>query len=428
MGTLKKLYNLLWISLVVVAVATPLRADSSTIAAFKLPPIPSPGSQNILPQESVDLEDSSVPNPDIAFVPIDQAIIKSHPNFNGVVLVAKDSQIIFEHSYDPDKKEQQYSEDDVNRQFLLGSMTKQFTAALMLKLVDRKILSLDDSIQKFFPDTPKSWANIKIRHLLNHTSGFTYEYLSFKRPCPFQNQEQGLAILKKKNPHFAPGQTFRYRNMNYFLLGSIIEEVTGQKLPNVLETEITGPLSMERSGMIGASAVGTGFNASQPACYFAVGNMYSSPRDLFKWEHALFSEKSVLSEETLEQMTKPEISTYHYYTTITTDKNKRTITVPDYYGLGLRISDVSGQRIYWHSGHISNYTSLFYYLKDKEAVVVVLSKTTNEHVFNIANDIVNSVFNLPTVPVPVDSHKETSVASKLTHARRTKLAKKPYSA
>jgi CubicO group peptidase (beta-lactamase class C family) len=311
-----------------------------------------------------------------------------------VVLVAKDSQVIFEHSYDPRKIGQKYSEEDINRQFPLGSMTKQFTAALILKLVDRQVISLEDSIQKYFPDTPRSWANIKIRNLLNHTSGFTYEYLTYRHGCPFRSEDQALSKLKRINPSYTtPGENFNYVNMNYFLLGKIVERVYGKDIKSVVQSEITDPLSMNLTGVL-----------DQNACHFGVGNMYSAPRDLLKWENALFNDKTVLSEATFKEMISPDVSTYHYYQTLEgLGKKKTVVQVPDSYGLGIRIQEVDGEIIYWHSGHVLYNTALFEYYPRRKETIVVLANKKNEKVFDIARDAINAVFDLPTVPQPYQS-------------------------
>jgi D-alanyl-D-alanine carboxypeptidase len=190
--------------------------------------------------------------------------------------------------------------------FEIGSVTKQFTAACILLLAEQGKLSLDDKISKYLQNTPASWTNITIRHLLTHTSGVkNYTGLDGFELSRHLTQAQFIAQIGELPLVFAPGEKFSYCNTGYNLLGYIIENVSGKKYWEFLSENILGPLKMsattnrEPSRILKLRAAGyeqdkTNGLVNRDVDYtglFSAGEIVSTVGDLMKWDAALDTEK-----------------------------------------------------------------------------------------------------------------------------------------
>lgn len=186
----------------------------------------------------------------------------------------------------------------------LGSITKQFTATAILMLLDEGKLALSDDITRFFPDYPTRGKKITVEHLLTHTSGIA-SYTSRQEYVLTMGSDMTVAQMidsfKNAPLDFEPGTAYRYNNSGYFLLGAIIEKVSGQPYAKFLEQRIFVPLGMkdtayegfERSSTAhaaGHSPGAKGFEHSaalsmtQP---YAAGALVSSVDDLARWDAAV---------------------------------------------------------------------------------------------------------------------------------------------
>src|SRR5258708_1404464 len=127
--------------------------------------------------------------------------------------------------------------------FQSGSMGKQFTATAVMMLVEEGKVSLDDPLTKFFPEAPSAWKNVKVRHLLSHTGGFTAypDKLDFRRDC---SEDELLKIVEAQALSFPPGSQWAYSNLGYLTLGILIHRVTGQFYGDFLHDRIFQPLGM----------------------------------------------------------------------------------------------------------------------------------------------------------------------------------------
>src|SRR5215204_66872 len=145
----------------------------------------------------------------------------------------------------------------------LGSVSKAFTAEVIYQLQNENLLSLDDSITKYLPGAPDNWANIKIRHLLTHTSGIQ-NYLQDPR---FKAREYFIGATDSISDHFfrtvstdsmtnmfyslpvefIPGTSWAYSNTGYYLLGKIAEAVTGVTFFDLVKNRVTGPFNMHQT-------------------------------------------------------------------------------------------------------------------------------------------------------------------------------------
>lgn len=226
--------------------------------------------------------------------------IDRRENLSGVVLVGLNGQIIYEKAYGKANR----SFDIPNRidtKFLIGSMTKQLTAMLVMQQVESGNLNLDIPITTYLPDFRKETGDrITIRHLLTHTHGIpNADQIDRYKPM---TKEEFVKRYCESDLEFDPGTEFRYSNIvGYYLLGMILEKVTATDYGTLLEQEIFHPLGMNNSGYYNHESIlkemATGYvqrgdnflnapywDISQS---FSAAGIYSTVEDLFKWDQAL---------------------------------------------------------------------------------------------------------------------------------------------
>ena len=170
---------------------------------------------------------------------------------NGVVLYAEEGQVVLKKAFgwrNLVKKQDSLLVDD---QFQLASVSKMFTAEAIMLLYSQGKLDYDDPLTRYIPEFP--YPGITIRHLLNHRSGLSrYETLADEhwpdRGVPIGNEDViKLYVEHKPNPYNQPNVTFHYTNVNYALLASVVERVTGQRFEDFMREEIFEPLGMTHS-------------------------------------------------------------------------------------------------------------------------------------------------------------------------------------
>jgi CubicO group peptidase (beta-lactamase class C family) len=207
--------------------------------------------------------------------------------------------------------------------FQSGSVGKQFAATAVMMLVEEGKVGLDDPVQKYFPDAPDLWKNIKIRNLLSHTSGLgEYENAARTKPDgPFylrldMNEDELYKRISAMPMDFQPGEDWSYRNTNYVLLGILIHKVTGKFYGDYLEERIFKPLGMTATRIISDRDIiphrAAGYElvkgqlknqewVSPTFNSTADGTLYFTVLDLEKWDAALYTEK-LLKRSSFEQM------------------------------------------------------------------------------------------------------------------------------
>jgi D-alanyl-D-alanine carboxypeptidase len=259
--------------------------------------------------------------------------------------------------------------------FRIGSLTKQFTASAIMRLVEAGRIGLDDSLARYLPDYPAAVADrVRIRQLLNHTSGIP-SYTGLPRFWQLSRLELApdsvLALFKDLPLEFEPGARWRYDNSGYYLLGLILERVTGERYADHLRRTLfeplglastrycdTGPIVPHRvqgyasdSGrIVNAEPLGMG-----PP--FAAGALCSSAADLARWEQALMGGR-VVSAASLALMTAP--------TALTGGGSQG-------YGFGLGLGAMAGHRQIAHGGGINGFACWMGYFPDDSLTVVVLT-------------------------------------------------------
>jgi D-alanyl-D-alanine carboxypeptidase len=211
--------------------------------------------------------------------------------------------------------------------FAIGSITKNFVAALTLKLAEEEVLSLDDPLSKWLPSYPHIDAGITIRQLLNHTSGIYMFWDNEKIWDDLKKDRTKVWTPKEvlsyiKEPCFAPGDGWRYSNTNYLLLAMIIEKATGSNLSTEFRTRFWQPLDIENAYLSieedipdnQAHVYGDNFNndgsnidltflprASHESIIYGSGGLFMTAEDLAQWCHLLF-EGEVLRQQSMDEM------------------------------------------------------------------------------------------------------------------------------
>jgi CubicO group peptidase (beta-lactamase class C family) len=226
--------------------------------------------------------------------------------FNGSVLVAEKGQVILKKGYGLANFEWDIP-NDASTKFRLGSVTKQFTAMLIMQQVEKGKIGLDDPIGKYLPDYPKPAADkVVVRQLLNHTSGiFNYTDIRDTRSDRSPHTvDEIVAIFSTRPLEFEPGTRMKYSNSGYVLLGAVLEKVTGKPYEQLLRDNVLEPLGMKNTGYDHSEPItkkrAAGYERPvtlentrflDMSLPYSAGAMYSTVEDLFLWDQALYTDK-----------------------------------------------------------------------------------------------------------------------------------------
>jgi CubicO group peptidase (beta-lactamase class C family) len=264
-------------------------------------------------------------------------------------------------------------------QFCIGSITKQFIAAAILKLEEEGKLSVTDKLSKYFPDFPRG-DEVTLRHLLTHTSGIH----SYSEKPGFADRVTNSlspdAVIEsfRNDPHdFNPGEKWRYDNSGYFLLGRIIEKVSGKPHGDWLHREFFEPLGMAGTGVhcsgavLKQEAIGYQFDSGKfsnapnwdLSWFLGSGDLYSTVEDLCRWNEGVFATK-VLGAASLKRAWSP----------VRTEEN-RDDSSDTGYGYGWALSRFRGDQEISHSGGIPGFSSFLLLLPRENFTVVVLANS-----------------------------------------------------
>jgi CubicO group peptidase (beta-lactamase class C family) len=266
----------------------------------------------------------------------------------------------------------------------LGSNSKQFTAAAIMLLVEDGKIGLDDRLTNYFTWLPREWSEVRVRHLLTHTSGIRQEdwgagIHEFDR----SEHEQEDVVKTAFGPTLSPpGERFQYSNVGYRLLGMLIEKVSGQSYWDFLDQRIFHPLGMlatrnsDPKTVIPNRARGYQIVDGRPvncapvtaSAAFSEGALLSSVLDLVKWDAALNSEV-LLKKSSLEQMWTPvrlnDGTTFNY-------------------GFGWFLRPIPGHRTVGHGGQLPGFSTFIWRFIDDQLTVIVLSNCETAETARIA--------------------------------------------
>ena len=332
---------------------------------------------------------------------IDQLIslYNKYGQFNGSALVADNGKVIYQKGVGLANMEWNIPNTSETK-FRLGSITKQFTATLILQLVEQGKIKLDGELIDYLPDYRQdTGAKITIHNLLSHTSGIP-SYTSL--PGFFTNVSRNpFAVddfIKKYasgDLEFEPGTRFVYSNSGYFLLGAIIEKVTGKPYEQALRENIFDPLGMKNTGydhwgaIIGKRATGytktpRGYETApylDMSIPYAAGSLYSTVEDLYLWDQALYGEK-ILSAKSKELMFKPNLSNYGYGFVMT----KATLAPPTKLAVP----------VIQHNGGINGFSTVIVRMVPEKRLIVLLDNTERgQYLDKIVLDIMSVLYDQP---------------------------------
>ena len=328
------------------------------------------------------------------------ALAHKYRQFNGSVLVAENGKIIYKGAYGQANMEWNIPNTPDTR-FRLGSITKQFTATVIMQLVEQGKIKLDAKLSDYLPDYRKDTGEkVTIHHLLTHTSGIP-SYTG--QPGFFQNVSRNPykadEFVKKYasgDLEFEPGSKFRYNNSGYFLLGAIIERVTGKPYEQVLKQNIFDPLGMKNTGydhyatIIAKRASGyikapDGYlNAPylDMSIPYAAGSLYSTVEDLYLWDQALYTDK-VLSAQSKALMYKPFLEDYAYGWVVTNASFKQ---------------NDQPVHVITHDGGINGFTTTIVRFPKEKNLIVMLDNTNSEYLNRLSDSIAKIIYNQPYEP------------------------------
>ncbi|HEY0778060.1 MAG TPA: serine hydrolase domain-containing protein, partial [Gemmatirosa sp.] len=287
--------------------------------------------------------------------------------------------------------------------YRVGSITKQFTAAAVLQLVEQRRLALTDTLGRFLPQYP-AWAHVTVRQLLSHTSGiptYTASPTWTARMTESLAPDTVLGFVARQPFDFASGTRFAYDNTGYFLLGRVLERITGRPYAALVRERFFGPLGMTRSTYCPDAPSDTSYAAgydrsrSGPPAYqpttpmsmtspYAAGALCLTVPDYLRWQAALTSGRVV--------------------TAASYARMSRSDTVadgqPTGYGWGLAPGQAGTHRFVEHGGDINGFSAQQLWFPDDTLRVVVFTNTLGSDPGRLAANVAAAVLGLPLQPVP----------------------------
>lgn len=346
----------------------------------------------ILPSVSIMAQDAA------AVQAIDQ-LLSSHyltDQPGATVLVAKDGKVIFKKAYGLATLTP-LTKNTIQHTFRIGSVTKQFTAVAILQLVNQNKLKLSDPIRMYLPDYPEHAQAVTIENLLTHTSGIKsytdiIELRSAANKAANKSLDERMDDFKNLPLEFEPGTKYRYSNSGYFLLGRIIEKVSGLSYANYLKKNIIQPLGLS-STYFGDNAPTdrmtkgykqgkNGFEVADyvhPSLPFSAGALTTTVEDLWKWSQAVFTYK-VLPASVMTKAWEPF-----------TLKDGSKIN----YGYGWSFARIDDLKVIDHGGFIDGFFSYVLNVPEKKLIVCILSNSASAAVGVEAFDIARIAIHQP---------------------------------
>ena len=320
-------------------------------------------------------------------------------DFSGNVVLARDGKPLFLKSYGLANREWQIP-NAPDTKFRIGSITKQFTSMLIMQLREQRKLKLEDSICTYIARCPDAWKPVTLQHLLTHTSGIvshtSVPAWQAKNMMP-HTTEQVVDYVRDLPLRSKPGERFVYNNFGYYLLGMVVEKVTGTKYEDALKAQILTPLGMRdtgydwpdtilpkrAAGYDGRAATLRNTRAIDMQSTLGSGAMYSTAPDMLKWDQALYGDK------------------------LLPDAAKRMMWTPvlDNYAFGWEIAPASektfGQSRMSHSGGINGFGANFIRVPELRLTSIVMSNNEAIPATVMSNEILAIYYDQPVkLPVP----------------------------
>lgn len=301
--------------------------------------------------------------------------------FNGTVLITKNDSTVVDTALGFNNLETQ-EKLTTNTPFYIASLSKPFTATAIILLQQKGLLSFDDKASKYLPEFPDYAKNVTIRHLLTHTSGvWDYEkVLSAKKRL--KNQDVLNWLQQQKKLQFPSGSRFEYSNSGYIILSLIIEKISGLSYLQFLNENIFVPLKMKNTQVYDESEPviknkALGYNQKkQPDDYSILttgdGGIYSSTKDLYKFDQALRNYSLINKNNTVLMYTPFKLS----------DGKLSN------YGFGWYIDNSNNDKIVSHTGGLNGFRNIFWRdLKNNKTIIALTNQGDAFPLNNFLNDV-----------------------------------------
>jgi len=256
----------------------------------------------------------------------------------------------------------------------LGSVSKQFFATAILKLMEEGKLSIEDSVHKFFPDAPETWRPIQVKHLMSHTSGL-------KREGPAYNNsviQPDLVVIRSAYSlplDFKTGQKYQYCNLAYFMLAEIITQVSGMPWQDYIREKLFLPAGMKKSCMTDFYPIipnrasgymhnkGVLVNADAMYAVRPSGGFLSTSSDMILWDKVLREKNIILKKENWELLWQPFI------------KTSDNPASKEYYGFGWTIDELNGRKVIEHGGSNIGFRSYYARFVNDGLSIIIMTNT-----------------------------------------------------
>lgn len=307
--------------------------------------------------------------------------------FSGTVVVVNKGEVVFNKNYGMASIEHGAANTSETK-YKIASLTKQITCMGIMILKERGLLNTSDNLIKFFPDYPQLDERITIHHVMTHTSGLCSEF-SVVDPHLILGKrlfthKEVFDLFKDMPLEFEPGEGWSYCYFGYYLLGVLIERITGKSYIEFLKDNIFKPLGMNYTGLddyieiLTNKASGYYVSGEKLVCCeidtmsaFSAGAIYSTASDMILWDEALYSEKLV-SKNTMEEIFTPYKEDYGYGWVVDKNLNRKRAR---------------------HSGGGSGFSHQFHRYLDDKVTILVLSNYGFSNSLSINENIAKIVFN-----------------------------------
>lgn len=343
--------------------------------------------------------------------------------WSGSVLVAMQGRILVESGYGLADREANRAQ-TAETIFSVGSITKQFTAAGIMKLESTGKLSLDDPLSHYFPDVPADKVSITVHHLLTHSAGFEgaigddYDTID---AAAFLRLAFGRPLL------FTPGTAYEYSNVGYSILGILTAHVSGQSYEDFCFTHLWSPARMMQTGYLrpqhSKENLAVGYRHGQrwgtaldrpwpsdgPGWHLcANGGVLSSVGDMYLWYLAL-KDYRVLPPGSIKKMCSPHVAE---------DPEGRS-----FYGYGWVVQQIAGKEMIWHNGGNGVYNAFMGMIPEDDICIIVSSNSNNVVSDDIALQILGILWGKELrVPPQEPPYRNNPVTQTILHAIRVQGA------
>ncbi|MBM4171285.1 MAG: beta-lactamase family protein [Ignavibacteria bacterium] len=320
-------------------------------------------------------------------------LVQSYYNqgkFIGSVLVADSNRIIFNKGFGYANAELKVK-NSPSTKFRIASMTKAFTAVLVLQFVEEGKMHLDSTVSVYLPNYPKeNSSRITIRQILSHTAGIPHyqsmpDFFYFNSFLPYKHDEF-LKLFWDRELLFEPGTDFSYSSFGYYLLGFILETISGKSYSQLIEVRIFDKLKMNNTSVDNHKTIlsnrASGYekinnelvnaNYRNMSTALATGDLISTVGDLYLWDRALYK-NALLSAESKALLFRPNLNNYGF----------------GWYNKNVAVPEKDSVRAIYHTGSTNGFRSIIYRLVDKKAVIIILCNLDSSDIYGLSDAIKN---------------------------------------